>query len=127
MPPRPAATRNTNYERLAARLSWRQDARQDMLDKRDTMNTPAISPGHTPTDDGEPAQPYMSGKELWLALGYRTAAAFSQAARRGTTPIPVFDIPGRRGKHALHRDVLAWQDELRQVAASTQYRRRPSP
>lgn len=64
--------------------------------------------------------PLMSGPELWKALGYRTGTAFSQAARRGMTPVPVFHIPGRRGQHALRADVMAWVTNLSQMAKATQ-------
>jgi hypothetical protein len=60
--------------------------------------------------------PLMSGPELWKALGYRTGTAFSQAARRGMTPVSVFHIPGRRGQHALRADVMAWVANLSQMA-----------
>lgn len=68
---------------------------------------------------GEVSTPFMSGAELWQALGYRTAGAFSQAARRGTTPVRVFGIPGRRGKHALRADVMNWTTQLLQTAEGT--------
>jgi hypothetical protein len=76
----------------------------------------------TPYADGQAedqlGNPLVSGSELWRALGYRTATAFSQAARRGTVPIRVFSLPGRRGQHALRADVVAWQSQVKQLAQS---------
>lgn len=66
--------------------------------------------------------PLMSGPELWKALGYRTGTAFSQAARRGMTPVSVFHIPGRRGQHALRADVVAWVASLSQMTKASQSR-----
>jgi len=63
-------------------------------------------------------KPLMSGQELWVTLGYPTANAFAQAARRRTTPVPVFSLPGRRGKYALRIDVVTWIADLRQLADS---------
>lgn len=60
--------------------------------------------------------PLMSGPELWRKLGYRSANAFAQAARRGTTPVPVFPIAGRKGQHALRADVSAWLSKLPELA-----------
>lgn len=57
----------------------------------------------------------VSGQALWTALGYRTAAQFRQAACRSTVPVHVFDIPGRRGKHAFRQELEAWLDELRKA------------
>ena len=54
----------------------------------------------------------VSGEELWRRLGYRTAAAFRQAAHRQTVPVTVFDLPNRRGKHAFKADVDAWVEQL---------------
>lgn len=61
-------------------------------------------------------RPLVSGQELWMTLGYPTANAFAQAARRKTTPVPVFSLAGRRGKHALRTDVVAWVAGLRDLA-----------
>lgn len=58
----------------------------------------------------------MSGKALWSSLGYRSAETFRRAAVKGDLPIPVFDIPGRRGKFALAKDVAHWLAERRASA-----------
>lgn len=48
--------------------------------------------------------------QLREALGYRTASAFQRALAVGRVGVPVFNIPGRRGRFALSADVadLLW-------------------
>lgn len=58
----------------------------------------------------------MSGKALWMTLGYRSAETFRRAAVKGDLPVPVFDIAGRRGKFALAKDVAHWLAERRASA-----------
>lgn len=65
----------------------------------------------------------VSGKALWMALGYRTAASFRQAAHRKTVPIHVFDLPNRRGKHAFRAALDAWISELVSREATNASRR----
>lgn len=77
-----------------------------------------IEPAH-------PGCPLLCGQELWMLLGYRSANAFSQAARRGTTPVPVFRIAGRRGQHALRADVEAWLAKLPELAGRAEFARPP--
>ena len=52
--------------------------------------------------------PLMGGEELRRALGYRTWSAFARAVRTNTLGIRVFEIPNRRGRFALTRDVAQW-------------------
>lgn len=46
--------------------------------------------------------------ELVRLLGYRTAGAFRQAARRECLGLPTFFITGRRGRYARTADVAKW-------------------
>lgn len=56
--------------------------------------------------------PMISGAALWRLLGYRTAAAFRQADKRGLLPVPTFSIPNRKSRHAWTKDVSAWLTKL---------------
>lgn len=49
--------------------------------------------------------PIMGGRELVRALGYRTLPAFRRACRDGVLGLRVFNLPDRKGKFALTRDV----------------------
>ena len=60
--------------------------------------------------------PLIGGDELRAALGYPSMEALRQATSRGTVPVPVFDVPHRRGKYALVRDVALWLAQLRESA-----------
>lgn len=57
--------------------------------------------------------PVLGGKALHQVLGYPTAAAFRQAMSRGTVAVPIFEIPKRRGRFALARDVALWLVQCR--------------
>lgn len=46
--------------------------------------------------------------ELRKVLGYRTASAFQRAITLGRLGVPVFNVPGRRGKFAFSSDVAEW-------------------
>jgi hypothetical protein len=50
----------------------------------------------------------IGGDELRKLLSYPTIEAYLQAVRRGTTPIPIFPIPHRRGRFAIAKDVATW-------------------
>lgn len=50
----------------------------------------------------------MGGEKLWRAFGYNTLAAFKQAITRGSLTLPTFFIEGRKGRHALTKDVATW-------------------
>lgn len=50
----------------------------------------------------------VGGARLTRVLGYPTQAAFRQAVARGRVPVPLFTIPGRRGKFAQVHDIAVW-------------------
>lgn len=50
----------------------------------------------------------VGGARLSQALGYPTQQAFRQAVARGRVPVPLFTIPGRRGKFAQIQDIARW-------------------
>jgi len=52
--------------------------------------------------------PLISGRDLVRCLGYKSAAAFRQALKRGSLPVPVFELPNRKGKFALTSEVVRW-------------------
>lgn len=52
--------------------------------------------------------PMLGGSDLSDVLGYPSKEAFRQALSRGQQPVPVFNLPQRRGKFALVKDVAAW-------------------
>lgn len=52
--------------------------------------------------------PLIYGEYLYRSLGYTSADALRQAVSRGSVPITIFPIEGRRGKFALTRDVAKW-------------------
>jgi hypothetical protein len=56
--------------------------------------------------------PLIGGLELAKILSFKNMAAFRQALRRGTIPVRVFELPGRRGKFALTQDLVAWLSSL---------------
>lgn len=53
---------------------------------------------------------------LAKVLGFRSTNALCQAVIRGTVPIPLLEIPNRRGRFALARDVAIWLSKQRQLA-----------
>jgi len=52
--------------------------------------------------------PLLQGEALRSALGFPTMTALRQAITRGTTPVPVFKIDGRRGRYAHTWTVARW-------------------
>ena len=62
--------------------------------------------------------PILSSEVLVKALGYRSTAAYRQAVTRDTVPVPLFQIPKRRGRFALARDVAIWLSEQRHTATA---------
>ena len=60
--------------------------------------------------------PLVAGPELWLALGFRNAAAFRKARSRKALEVRVFKLPGRRGVFALRRDLDDWLTSLGEEA-----------
>lgn len=59
----------------------------------------------------------LTGKNLIKILGYPSKDAFRQACRRGTVPVPLFEIENRRGKYALVKDVARWLAHRRATAS----------
>jgi hypothetical protein len=59
----------------------------------------------------------ISGEALWRPLGYQNAQAFNRSARLGTVPIPLHELPGRRGRFALESELNAWIESLRTKAS----------
>ena len=53
----------------------------------------------------------VAGRDLVRLLGYRTSAAFRQAAHRKSLGIQTFFIRGRRGRCARTSDVARWAFE----------------
>ena len=53
----------------------------------------------------------VAGRDLVRLLGYRTPAAFRQAARRKSLGVLTFFIRGRRGRCARTSDVARWAFE----------------
>jgi hypothetical protein len=50
----------------------------------------------------------LPGSALASELGYPSARAYQQAVTRRTVPVPVFQVPRRRGTFALAKDVAEW-------------------
>lgn len=63
--------------------------------------------------------PLVGGDELYRALGFASSMAFRQALTRGTLDVPIFTIPGRRGRFALAHDVAAYLVRCRASADIT--------
>lgn len=61
----------------------------------------------------------ISSSALAKELGYPSANAYCQAVVRGTLPVPLLQIPNRRGRFALARDVAIWISQQRQRAATS--------
>lgn len=53
----------------------------------------------------------VAGRDLVRLLGYRTSAAFRQAAHRNSLGVRTFFIRGRRGRCARTSDVARWAFE----------------
>ena len=62
--------------------------------------------------------PILPSSVLVKALGYRSTAAYRQAVTRDTVPVPLFQIPNRRGRFALARDVAIWLSVQRHAATA---------
>lgn len=52
--------------------------------------------------------PLMGGQDLVKALGYSTLPAFRRACRDGVLGVRVFNLPDRKGKFALTREVAGF-------------------
>lgn len=53
----------------------------------------------------------VAGRDLVRLLGYRTSAAFRQAAHRQSLGVRTFFIRGRRGRCARTSDIARWAFE----------------
>lgn len=62
--------------------------------------------------------PILSSEALVKVLGYKSSAAYRQAVVRDTVPVPLFQIPNRRGRFALARDVAIWISQQRLAVTS---------
>ena len=62
--------------------------------------------------------PLIGGHDLRAALGYSSLDALRKASLKGRLPVPVFDVPHRKGKFALVKDVAVWLAHLRQSSTA---------
>jgi hypothetical protein len=80
----------------------------------------------SPPPDAEPTPPaslldeylvkygeLMTPQELIQIFRYPSGQAFRRAIAKGTLPIPVIAVPGRRGRFARTRAVVAWLEGLK--------------
>lgn len=63
--------------------------------------------------------PMIGGKDLYQALGFRSYAAFRLANEQMKTPIPVYQLPGRRGWFARTDDLANWLINLGKSGSTT--------
>lgn len=63
--------------------------------------------------------PLMGGRDLVMALGYRTLPAFRKACRENLLGITVFTLPNRKGRYAFTRDVADWLVRVSGTATGT--------
>lgn len=68
----------------------------------------------------------IGGKDLHKVLGFRTSRAFARAVEHSLVGVPVFNIPGRRGKFAMTVDVAQWLSDLRSMTGSSNGTTKPS-
>jgi len=61
--------------------------------------------------------PVIGGDDLRRMLGYPSKHAFRAAVRRGLAPVPVFALPGRKGKFALASEIARWISALERFGA----------
>jgi hypothetical protein len=52
--------------------------------------------------------PMIGGRDLIQALGCSNGQAFKQAIRQDRLGVRIFNLPARRGKFALTKDVANW-------------------
>jgi hypothetical protein len=71
----------------------------------------------------------LTSAQLIKVLGYSSANAFRQAIARNKVPVPLFQIPARRGRFALARDVALWLSEQRLLVEQsfTEETKHPDP
>lgn len=51
---------------------------------------------------------FIGGPDLWRLLAFTSADAFKKAQQRGSVPVPLVRIPGRRTRFARTVDVANW-------------------
>jgi hypothetical protein len=52
--------------------------------------------------------PLLGGRQLYVAMGFKTYSAFHRARQRGNLGVNVFSIEGRKGVFAFTNDVANW-------------------
>jgi hypothetical protein len=73
--------------------------------------------------------PLLPLSTVWSLLGYPSPEAARKSAKRDRAPLPLQDVPGRRGKYVRSTDLAAWlfentkHPDLRSAVASAA----PSP
>lgn len=97
---------NSQTHRDAARFDMQTSPRRAPRSAHEPSGLEPAGPSLLPQADR--GEPLIGGHELWRALGYRNADAFRKAGQRGTLPVRVFAIPGRRGKFAMTSEVYTW-------------------
>jgi hypothetical protein len=55
-----------------------------------------------------PSTPILSAAETARVMGFPSSEALSKARQTGRLPIPMFQLPGRRGWFAARHVVKAW-------------------
>lgn len=61
--------------------------------------------------------PLISGRDLWISMGFSNAAAFRQAKAQWRLTIPVFSLPNRRGTYAFTQHVAGWLKNIAEKEA----------
>lgn len=57
----------------------------------------------------------MTAAELVRIFRFPSARAFRRAVQNGIFPVPIVQVPGRRGRFAETRDVVAWLEGLKRA------------
>ncbi len=57
--------------------------------------------------------PVLTGENLTRSLGYVSKDAFRQSITRGTVPVELFKMEGRRGYYALTKEVAKYLAKAR--------------
>lgn len=58
-----------------------------------------------------PQAPILSAADTARVMGFPTCEALSKARQTGRLPIPMFQLPGRRGWFAARHVVKAWLED----------------
>jgi hypothetical protein len=94
---------------------------QHRNESENVVNKPSVSKVIRTSSDQLVAEltalfgPLVGGDDLIKILCYRNPAAFRQAQRQGRLGVRVFNLPARRGKFALTKDVAAWMQLASEV------------